>query len=124
MLDNKNVGEDVASVPKVGMTFSDNKEMFYFYKRYAYTVGFSMRKRNSKKEEDGVMRYAMFTCSCEGRKTYATGGSLKLQPISQTDCKPRIFASLNSLGIWRNNKVYLEHNYKTSSSKPRLYRYN
>ncbi|XP_022893072.1 protein FAR1-RELATED SEQUENCE 5-like [Olea europaea var. sylvestris] len=87
MVDNENVGEDVALVPKVGMTFSDEKEIFYFYKKYAYAVGFSVRKRNSKKG---------------GRWSY----------------------EIYSLGIWRINKVYLDHNHKTSPSKSRLYQCN
>ncbi|XP_022892024.1 protein FAR-RED IMPAIRED RESPONSE 1-like [Olea europaea var. sylvestris] len=124
ILDNENVAGDVASEPEVGMTFNDEKEMLEFYKRYAYAVGFPVRKRNSKKGDDGVMRYVTFTCSREGRKNYATGGSLKPQPTSQTDCKARISASLDNLGVWRINKVYLDYNHKTSPSKSRLYRCN
>ncbi|XP_022883618.1 protein FAR1-RELATED SEQUENCE 5-like [Olea europaea var. sylvestris] len=70
------------------------------------------------------MRYVTFTCSREGRRNYATGGSLKPQPTSQTDCKARISASLDNLEVWRINKVYLDHNHKTSLSKSRLYRCN
>ncbi|XP_022859604.1 protein FAR1-RELATED SEQUENCE 5-like [Olea europaea var. sylvestris] len=117
-LDCENIGDD-ATVPTVGMIFNDEKEMFEFYKRYAYAVGFPIRKRNSKKGEDGVMRYVTFTCSHEGRRSYATGGSLKSQPTSQIDCKARISASLDSLGVWRINKVQLDHNHKTSPSKSR-----
>ncbi|CAA2970434.1 Hypothetical predicted protein [Olea europaea subsp. europaea] len=124
ILENENVAGDVASEPNVGMMFNDEKEMLEFYKRYAYAVGFPFRKRNSKKGDDGIMRYMTFTCNREGRRNYATGGSLKPQPTSQTDCKARISVSLDNLGVWRINKVYLDHNHKTSPSKSRLYRCN
>ncbi|XP_022880776.1 protein FAR1-RELATED SEQUENCE 5-like [Olea europaea var. sylvestris] len=122
ILDNENVAGDVASEPEVGMMFNDENEMLAFYKRYAYAVGFLVRKRNSKKGDDGVMRYVTFTCSRKGRRNYATGGSLKPLPTIQTDCKARISMSLDNLGVWRINKVYLDHNHKTSPSKSRLYR--
>jgi len=49
-------------VPEVGMKFRDDIEIFEFYKRYAYIVGFPVRKRNSKKGNDGVVRYVTFAC--------------------------------------------------------------
>lgn len=45
---------------------------------------------------------------------------LKLQPTSQTNCKARISVSLDSLRIWRINKLYLDSNHKPSPSKSRL----
>lgn len=43
-LENENVGGDVATEPEVGMIFNSEKEMFDLYKRYAYAVGFPVRK--------------------------------------------------------------------------------
>lgn len=43
---------DCSIVPEVRMTFKDENEMWDFYKRYAYAVGFP---GNSKKDEDGVL---------------------------------------------------------------------
>lgn len=42
---NENVGGDVAVVLEVSMMFNDEKEILEFYKRYAYAVGFPVRKR-------------------------------------------------------------------------------
>ncbi|XP_022883667.1 protein FAR1-RELATED SEQUENCE 5-like [Olea europaea var. sylvestris] len=106
------------------MMFNDDKEVYDFYKRYAYDVGFPVRKRNSKKGDDGLLKYATFTCSHEGRRPSNASGSLNPQPISQTDCKARISASLDSHGMWRINTVHLDHNHRTSPSKSRLYRCN
>ncbi|XP_022888418.1 protein FAR-RED IMPAIRED RESPONSE 1-like isoform X1 [Olea europaea var. sylvestris] len=117
-------GGDGAIVPKVGMMFMDEKEMFEFYKRYAYDVGFPVKKRNSKRGDDGTLRYVTFTCSHEGRRSSNTGRSLKPQPTIQTDCKARISASSINHGTWRINTVHLDHNHKTSPSKSRLYRCN
>ncbi|XP_022842001.1 protein FAR-RED IMPAIRED RESPONSE 1-like [Olea europaea var. sylvestris] len=42
----------------------------------------------------------------------------------QSGYKARICTSKDLCGIWRINKVHLDHNHKTSPSKSRLYRYN
>ncbi|XP_022875791.1 protein FAR1-RELATED SEQUENCE 5-like [Olea europaea var. sylvestris] len=85
------------------MIFDGEKELHDFYKRDAYTVDFPVRKRNSKKGDDGVVRYITFTCSREGRRANNTS---------------------NNVGKWRINTVHLKHNHKTSSSKSRLFRCN
>lgn len=36
--------ENEIIVPQVGMKFADEKEVFEFYKKYAYQVGFPVRK--------------------------------------------------------------------------------
>ncbi|XP_022859837.1 protein FAR1-RELATED SEQUENCE 5-like [Olea europaea var. sylvestris] len=93
-------------------------------KKYAYAVGFPVKKRNSKKGEDGVLRYLTLTCSREGRLNGNTSSSLKPQPTVKMGCKARIAASLDILGNWRINAVHLEYNHETSPSKFRLYRCN
>lgn len=64
-------------VPEVGMKFKDENEVYDFYKRYAYKVGFSVRKRNSKKDDGGVLQYITLTCSRKGRRSSFTSSSLK-----------------------------------------------
>ncbi|XP_022858998.1 protein FAR1-RELATED SEQUENCE 5-like [Olea europaea var. sylvestris] len=111
-------------VPEVGMKFNDENELFDYYKKFAYAEGFPVRKKNSKKDNDDVLRYVTMTCSREGKRSSTTIGSLKSQPTIQTGCKARLIASMDSRGIWRINTVNLEHNHKTSPSKSRLYRCN
>ncbi|XP_022883238.1 protein FAR-RED IMPAIRED RESPONSE 1-like [Olea europaea var. sylvestris] len=113
------VGVDGATVPKVGMKFNDEKDIYDFYKRYVYNVGFPVGKRNSQKDDYGVVKYVVFTC----RNSNATG-SLKPHATIQTGCKARITASLDACGIWKINTVNLNHNHKTSPSKSKLYRCN
>ncbi|XP_022858878.1 protein FAR1-RELATED SEQUENCE 5-like [Olea europaea var. sylvestris] len=121
---NESLGGDGELLPEVGMTFASETELFDFYKRYAYAVGFPVRRRNSKKDDDGVVRYVTFTCGSEGRRSNNSTTVLKPQPTSQIDCKTRISASVDVLGKWRINTVNLKHNHKTSPSKSRLYRCN
>ncbi|XP_022899528.1 protein FAR-RED IMPAIRED RESPONSE 1-like [Olea europaea var. sylvestris] len=111
-------------IPEVGMLFKAKQDMYYFYKRYAYAVGFPVRKRNSKKGDDGVLRFLTLTCSREGGKVGNSSGSLKPQPTVKMGCKARISASCDYLGNWRINTVNLDHNHDTSPSKSRLYRCN
>ncbi|XP_022856728.1 protein FAR1-RELATED SEQUENCE 5-like [Olea europaea var. sylvestris] len=116
--------ENEILVPKVGMKFDSEKELFEFYKKYAYEIGFPIRKRNSKKGDDMVVRYVSFTCSREGRRKTNRSTSLNPPPTIEIGCRARLTACSNARGIWRINVVQLEHNHKTSPSKSRLYRCN
>ncbi|XP_022853627.1 protein FAR1-RELATED SEQUENCE 5-like [Olea europaea var. sylvestris] len=118
------IGRDDCIVPEVGMQFNDEKEVYDFYARYAYAMGFPSRKRSSTKDDDGVLRYVTLTYSREGRRNSDTSTSLKLQPTIQTGCKARISASFDIHGYWKINTVHLDHNHKTSPTKSRLYRCN
>lgn len=59
-------GSDGVTALAVGMKFTDQKEVFDFYKKYAYNVGFPVKKRNSKKDDAGVLCYVTLTCSYKG----------------------------------------------------------
>ncbi|CAI9784926.1 unnamed protein product [Fraxinus pennsylvanica] len=92
-------GTDII-VPSVGMKFKDEIEMFEFYKNYAYQVGFLVRKRNSKKGDDGIVRYITFTCSREGLRNSGTNAVLKPQPTIQIGSKARLTTCSELDGIW------------------------
>ncbi|XP_022861564.1 protein FAR1-RELATED SEQUENCE 5-like, partial [Olea europaea var. sylvestris] len=98
--------------------------MYDFYKKYAYALGFPIKKRNSKKGNDGVLRYLTLTCSREGGIISNSSGSLKPHPTVKMGCKARISASSDTFGNWRINAVNLDHNHNISPSKSRLYRCN
>lgn len=55
-LGDKMLGGDGPIVPKVGIKFKDENEIFEFYRRHAYELGFPIRKRDSKKDDDGVLK--------------------------------------------------------------------
>ncbi|XP_022892322.1 protein FAR1-RELATED SEQUENCE 5-like [Olea europaea var. sylvestris] len=124
VLGNGATGGDGAVVPEVGMKFKDENELFEFYKRYAYDLGFSVGKRNSKRDDDGVMRYVTFVCSSEAKKVNNTSVSLRPAATMQSGCKAILTACSDIKEIWRINTVHLDHNHGISPSKFRLYRYN
>ncbi|XP_022883224.1 protein FAR-RED IMPAIRED RESPONSE 1-like [Olea europaea var. sylvestris] len=124
VVDGENSVGDGMIVPEVGMEFKELKDMFDFYKKYSYAIGFSIKKRNSKKGNDGELRYVTFTCSREGQRIGNSSGSFKPQPTIQMGHKARISTSSDVNRVWRINKVHLGHNYETSPSKSRLYRCN
>lgn len=98
--------------------------MFEFYKNHVYQISFPMRKRNSKKGDDGVVRYVTFTCNREGRRISGIHAVMKPQPTMQTGCKARLTACTELRGMWRIDTIHLEHNHRISPSKSRLYRCN
>ncbi|CAH9117055.1 unnamed protein product [Cuscuta europaea] len=112
------------NVPKVGMDFKSAKDVWKFYRSYAAAVGFPIRKRTSRKGDNGSVKYVTYACSREGGRCYATTCSLNPQPTIQTDCKARLIAKEDLLGTWQITKVHHEHNHTTSPSKSRLYRCN
>lgn len=79
-------------VPSVGMKFKDENEVFEFYKKYAYQLGFPVRKRNSKKGDDGIVCYVTFTCSRGDRQASSLSSYLKPQPTIKIGCKARLTA--------------------------------
>lgn len=79
-------GTDI-NVLGVGMKFKYENEVFEFYKVYAYQFSFSVRERNLKKGDDGVVHYITFTCSQEGHRTSGTSSCLKPQPTMRLSVK-------------------------------------
>ena len=73
-------------VPTVGMKFRDHSKIFEFYKTYAYSVSFPIRKRSSRKGNDGLLKYVTFIYSREGWRSSATSSYLKPQATIQTRC--------------------------------------
>lgn len=62
------LGDDIIALEE-GMKFKNQKVVFDFYKGYAYNLSFLTRKRNSKKDDTGVLRYVTFTCNREGQRS-------------------------------------------------------
>ena len=94
-LNNEMPKEDSELIPKVGMKFNNEKEVFEFYKRYAYHVGFLVKK-SLKKGDDGVVRYVGYACNREGKRNIKPNTSLNSQPTIQLGCKDRMTALYRS----------------------------
>ncbi|KAL2499469.1 Protein FAR1-RELATED SEQUENCE 5 [Abeliophyllum distichum] len=100
ILDDEIVGGDNETAPEVGMKFTDENELFEFYKRYAYHI--------VVRAEEIVVQALLSSLNQQFKRV----------------CKARITASSEISGTWRINTVHLQHNHKTSPSKSRLYRCN
>lgn len=61
VMEDETVKGDGLTVPEVSMHFMDEKEVYDFYVRYTYAVGFLVRKRSSTRDYDGVLRYVTLT---------------------------------------------------------------
>lgn len=116
--------EDGDIVPEVGMKFRSVDEIYEIYKKYAYRVGFPIRRRSSRKGKNGVIRNVAFTCGREGNRSRGATTSLKPSATSQTGCKARLNATADAFGVWRVTTVELQHNHEISPSKSRMYRCN
>lgn len=60
-------GGDGVNVPEMGMLFEEKKIYMSSTKKYTYAIDFPIEKMNSKRGNNGVLRYVMLTCSREGR---------------------------------------------------------
>lgn len=99
VMDGETSTGDGVIVPDVCMKFKELKDMLEFYKKCAYAIGFPIKKRNSKNEDDGEFRYVTLSCSREGRRIGNTSCSFNLQPTIYMGCKVRISASSDIHGL-------------------------
>jgi hypothetical protein len=89
---NNNVNEfagkniDPTIVPMVGMTFKDVDDAYKFYKRYAYEVGFPLKKYREKTFSKWI------NCSREGKSAPKSNDTPRMRNRSsrRTQCKAGI----------------------------------
>jgi hypothetical protein len=89
---NNNVNEiagkniDPTIVPTVGMTFKDVDDAYKFYKRYAYEVGFPLKKYREKTFSKWI------NCSREGKSAPKSNDTPRMRNRSsgRTQCKAGI----------------------------------
>ena len=55
--------------PIIGMSFDSDTDLFIYFKKYGKRKGFSVLRRTSRKDSDGILRNVTFACgrSCETR---------------------------------------------------------
>ena len=83
-LQEKNI--DPTIVPTVGMTFKDVDDAYKFYKRYAYEVGFPLKKYREKTFSKWI------NCSREGKSAPKSNDTPRMRNRSsgRTQCKAGI----------------------------------
>jgi hypothetical protein len=77
----KNIDPNI--VPTVGMTFKDVDDAYKFYKRYAYGVGFPLKKYKEKTFSKWI------NCSREGKSAPKPNGTHRMRNRNSghTQCK-------------------------------------
>ena len=85
------------------------------YNTYAGKIGFSIRKSDIKKREDGTISNKHIICSSQGyRKNKSSSKS-----TTRTGWNTRVQFSVSREGVWTVQKVVLDHNHYLASPNKR-----
>lgn len=99
-------------IPKVGMVFESEDELYHFYNYYARRTGFSIRSGHSKRSSDGEIRKRVIHCSKEGFKQRHTRGTpQKERSVLRTGCLALIQVIAKG-GVLVVTKFVEEHNHE------------
>jgi len=120
----KNDEFDQQIEPKVGMEFDGIEELYEFYRKYAKTCGFPIRKKSAKKNVEGIVRSVTMACSRGGKHGNTSQNSLRPQASYRIGCTAYLTARLNLYEKWLISVVVLDHNHKMSPTKSRFFRCN
>ncbi|XP_020259144.1 protein FAR-RED IMPAIRED RESPONSE 1-like [Asparagus officinalis] len=110
--------------PKIGMEFNDPDELFEFYRDYAKSSGFPVKKHTRRKNVIGIVRSITLVCGRAGKHNSTCQNPLKPQTSYKVGCNAKITARLNLDGRWEISVVVLEHNHGLSPTKSRFFRCN
>ncbi|KAF5176884.1 Far-red impaired response 1-like [Thalictrum thalictroides] len=83
-----------------------------------------MKRKTSKKGDDGEVRWVMFTCARSGKSKSSLRNAFKVLPINKTNCNAKLDVVLYSEGRWRVTLVHNDHNHDLSPEKSRYYKNN
>ncbi|KAG6721750.1 hypothetical protein I3842_03G127200 [Carya illinoinensis] len=104
------------------MKFGSDKEVLFYYKRYAKQEGFRVIIRRTKRDIDGNAKYVTIACARGGRYYPCHSNLSKPRPTTKTDCKAKVNARLVN-GEWVVTSVELVHNHSiVSPKKARFFR--
>lgn len=128
MIEEKEERENVVPCPCVGIEFNSHEEAYDYYNRYAFDVGFSVRKNTTNKSRiTGKLIGQTFCCSFEGnRDSRAKPVEERTRNIAdtRTGCKAKMTVRKNKTGEkWSITKFVKDHNHKpVTPSKKHLLR--
>nr|XP_034590400.1 protein FAR1-RELATED SEQUENCE 5-like [Setaria viridis] len=97
--------------PEVGMAFDSEDKAYEMYNNYAGKVGFSIRKSHTKRRVDKTICQKYIVCSNEGHCANASSQ----KDVTRTGCDARVQFSVSREGIWKVQKVVLDHNHYLAS---------
>jgi len=110
-------------VPTIGMCFLSAAEATTFYRQYAITKGFGIRRRSSKKGTEKQLRYFILASSRAG--TYVSRIPTETRSIltQANECPARITLTRKE-DKWYITTMNEEHSHDLSPTKSRLFREN
>ncbi|PSS36177.1 Protein FAR1-RELATED SEQUENCE like [Actinidia chinensis var. chinensis] len=113
----ENMNVDAVLEPKVGTIFNSENEAKEYYSTYAKAKGFGSVVKASKKRDDGVKAYVIYTCHRSGKPRTTALNPVKSHPTSKVDCKAHMNISLQVDGKWMLNSIELNHNHELDLKK-------
>ncbi|KAF5477044.1 hypothetical protein F2P56_003723 [Juglans regia] len=122
MIDEEPDNDDGVEEPKVGMTFSNEEEVWSYYMKYAKHKGFGVRRRNSRQSDDGKVRWFTLVCVRQGTTKSQASNVLKPRQTDRVGCKARVNAILNEDDGYTLSSVILDHIHICSPRKARHFR--
>ncbi|KAF5184761.1 hypothetical protein FRX31_025653 [Thalictrum thalictroides] len=99
--ENEIVVEENISDLVEGKMFDSSEDLFNYYVRYGNENGFLVKRRSSKKGDDGEVRWVMFACARFGKSKSNSRNAFKVRPISKTNFNAKVDVVLCSDGRWR-----------------------
>nr|XP_027109039.1 protein FAR1-RELATED SEQUENCE 5-like [Coffea arabica] len=101
--------------PELGMEFNSEEDAYKFYNKYAFKMGFSVRKDYPNKDKDGVTAFRRYSCYKEGVKRKYEGDVMPKRTRAPTKigCGAKMVIMLfRGTMKYRVHDLVLEHNHE------------
>ncbi|XP_027169253.1 protein FAR1-RELATED SEQUENCE 5-like [Coffea eugenioides] len=112
-MDCSKLAED--GTPELGMEFNSEEDAYKFYNKYAFKMGFSVRKDYLNKDKDGVTTSRRYSCCKEGVKRKYEGDVMpkRTRAPTKTGCGAKMVIVLfRGTMKYRVHDLVLEHNHE------------
>ncbi|XP_047317122.1 protein FAR1-RELATED SEQUENCE 5-like [Impatiens glandulifera] len=106
-------------IPKFGMSFVSENNLREFYRLYAQSMGFGVRKLGTRNGPYGKQKFFSIGCAKSGSFTPRGKNIFQLRPSTKTDCKARINIVVRNDFDFQISSVILQHNHHLSPSNSR-----
>ncbi|XP_023749106.1 protein FAR1-RELATED SEQUENCE 8-like [Lactuca sativa] len=115
-----NINPQDQKIPKVGMKFDSEEDLYNYFKTYAFHTGFGIRKSSTRTKDSCAKTYYSLGCAKGG--VYVPKTSKPYKKSSKTNCKAQISVIAYSDGRCVISSMFLEHNHALSPKKSRFQR--
>ncbi|XP_039130925.1 protein FAR1-RELATED SEQUENCE 5-like [Dioscorea cayenensis subsp. rotundata] len=111
-------------IPKAGMVFNSEEEVYSLYVEYARQEGFGIAKKSTKVGDDGKLKYYALSCVRGGKRISTAKSVFNPRLSTKTNCEAKINIIVGNNGCFTISSVNLEHNHALSPHKARFQRCN